>query len=211
MSPPNGSFGEQNQHQHPEPPEKLTGRRSFLRWCVHGLGGLFTIFLAIPIVSYIIDPRNRKASGSNFKDVAQLNDLPVGQPREFVIREQRRDAWTLYPNEVVGRVFLIREGEGVENPGPNDQPPVKAFTTICPHLGCSVNFTGDLSGNQAAFLCPCHGGRFSLDGNRIEPEHNPAPRAMDSLNVRYKPGNPSIVQVEYEKFYQNTPEKKERT
>ena len=33
-----------------------------------------------------------------------------------------------------------------------------AFSLICPHFGCTVNVNG------AAFLCPCHGARFSSTG-----------------------------------------------
>src|SRR5260370_38100769 len=114
----------------------------------------------------------------------------MGMTRLALARDSSRDAWTLHPRDLIGRVWLIR--------GPSDR--VDAFTTICPHLGCSVNCTG------AEFLCPCHGGRFELNGQRkAEAGHsNPAPRGMDSLEARLQEG---IVQVKYENFIQGLPEK----
>src|SRR5262245_54841878 len=111
---------------HPTPPT----RRSFLDWAIHGLGTLFAAVLAFPVVAYAIHPRNRPARSGAFRTVAGVSDLPVGVPVQAVIKDVKRDAWTLYPNEVIGRVWLIRR----------DEETVEAFTTICPHLGCSVNF-----------------------------------------------------------------------
>ncbi|WP_219413290.1 QcrA and Rieske domain-containing protein [Pseudonocardia nigra] len=34
-----------------------------------------------------------------------------------------------------------------------------AFSTVCPHQGCTVNRVAD-----AAIVCPCHGSTFALDG-----------------------------------------------
>src|SRR5437667_8926377 len=142
-------------------------RRSFLKWATHGLGALFAAILGAPGIAYLVDARNRPALASGFRTVAQLTELPMGVPHQVVIHEVRRDAWTLHPNDIIGRVWLIRR----------DQDQVDAFTTICPHLGCSVNFEG----NDKLFLCPCHGGTFDLNGQRVERPGltNPAPRGMD--------------------------------
>lgn len=179
-------------HEHPTPPE-LTGRRGFLAWVTYALTSVVAVVLGIPAIAFLIDPRNRKANASDFKDIARLSELVVGQPKEFVIRETTRDAWTIYPDQIVGRVFLIRDQ--------NDS--VKAFTSVCPHLGCSVNFTGSTTG--VSFLCPCHGGKFSLDGDKVG--ENPSPRPMDTLEVRPNPDNPAIIQVKYQKFKQLEAEK----
>ncbi|PAF41584.1 ubiquinol-cytochrome c reductase iron-sulfur subunit [Helicobacter sp. 11S03491-1] len=44
---------------------------------------------------------------------------------------------------------------------------------ICTHLGCIPIFNADEKG----FLCPCHGGRFTLDG--INVPGTPPPRPFD--------------------------------
>jgi Rieske Fe-S protein len=180
-------------------------RRSFLRWAVNGLGALFAAVLGVPAVAYLIDGRNRTATAGGFKRVARLSDLTPGRPRVVTVRQTRSDAWTLHPDEIVGRVFLIRrEGDRVD-----------AYTTICPHLGCSVNYTGNA---DVPFLCPCHGGRFDLHGHRIETGgNNPAPRGMDSLQVQRVPvpdspaGRPDFyIEVQYQTFKPMAPEKEVR-
>ncbi len=189
-------------HEAPEPPP-ITGRRSFLRWLIHGMGLIMAAIIAIPAVAYLIDPRHRARGASQYRDVTRLSALPVGEPREFVLREDVRDAWNLRPDEVVGRVFLVRRNADTAN------PQVEALSTICPHMGCSVAFTGETGPNQVAFQCPCHGGQFRITGQVLP--HNVAPRDMDSLLVQLRPldDGDKMVQVEYKKFYGNRSEKVE--
>jgi menaquinol-cytochrome c reductase iron-sulfur subunit len=174
-------------------------RRAFLKWAIHGMNAVFGAVLGIPAVFYLIDARNRPARETGFRTVASLNDLVVETPKEFIIKETRTDAWNLYPDDVIGRVWLIR----------HEDDKVDAFTTICPHLGCSVNWL-----DSREFLCPCHGGRFKPDGSRVlDGGNNPAPRSMDSLRVEVNddPQNPGtkVVKVEYLRFKTNQSAKEE--
>jgi Rieske Fe-S protein len=164
-------------------------RRSFLTWITGALGAVFGLALGIPAVAYLLDARHRKTASGDFKTVARLADLADGIPFQAVVRDIRRDAWTLHPNDVIGRVWLVRHGNTVD-----------AFTTICPHLGCSVNYAKDAS----LFICPCHNGTFALDGRRKDDTAipNPAPRGMDRLETRPDPADPDLVQVKYQTFVQ---------
>ncbi|HYV35280.1 MAG TPA: ubiquinol-cytochrome c reductase iron-sulfur subunit [Gemmataceae bacterium] len=161
-------------------------RRTFLEWTIHGLGALLAAVLGIPAIAYLIDARNRPSRQTGMRTVAKLSDLEIGVPKEIVIRETRQDAWNLHPDDVVGRVWLVRENADT----------VKAFSTTCPHLGCSI----DRSEN--GFLCPCHGGRFNLDGKRVVPTegNNPAPRSMDELPLEKGPAPDYEIRVEYKRF-----------
>ena len=164
-------------------------RRAFLEWTIHGLGAIFAAVLGVPAALYLTDPRNRPARETGLRSVARLSDLTEGVPKEVVIRETRTDAWTLHPDDIVGRIWLVRR--------PGDQ--VDAFTTICPHLGCSIDWTGD------GFLCPCHGGRFDPAGRLRQPQQgsNPAPRDMDKLPLEKVPlpgENDFVIKVEYKRF-----------
>jgi Rieske Fe-S protein len=164
-------------------------RRSFLKWATHGMGALFGLLLGIPALAYVLDPRHRKAAESDFRSVARLNELPENVPTQVVIRDVRRDAWTLHPDDIIGRVWLIRRGDDVT-----------AFTAVCPHLGCSINYVNHAS----LFICPCHNGTFQLNGQRKEgtATPNPAPRDMDRLECRRDPADPDRIQVRYQTFIQ---------
>lgn len=184
-------------HDHFAPQPEETGRRTFLKWLTHGLGAAFAATLGVPATLYLLDPRNRPAPPGEFKAVARLSELRDGIPLGVEIRELRRDAWTLHPNEIVGRVWLIRNGDEV-----------RALNTSCPHLGCFVNYQGD------KFVCPCHNGTFTLSGERTSPGEgrtNPAPRDMDTLEVRLEPdptnSKDMLVLVKYQSFQSNNPQK----
>jgi Rieske Fe-S protein len=74
---------------------------------------------------------------------------------------------------------------------------VVAFSTICPHLGCGIDWVE----SKNSFGCPCHESFFSLDG---KVSSGPAPRPMDSLETRVVDG---VIEVKFEKFKIGTAEK----
>jgi menaquinol-cytochrome c reductase iron-sulfur subunit len=184
-------------------------RRTFLKWLTHGLGAAFAATIGAPAALFLIDPRNRPTSPSDFRTVALLSQLKINQPLQAIIRTIRRDAWTLHPSDVVGRVWLIRR----------DDKKVDAYTTICPHLGCSVNFIAGSDGEPGIFQCPCHNGTFNFNCKKEATTPtggpNPAPRDMDSLPMQIvdDPADPSVklVQVKYQNFVQGLPTKVEKT
>jgi Rieske Fe-S protein len=178
---------------HLREPPPATSRRTLLKWATHGLGALFAGLLGLPALAFLTDARNRAAPAGDFKTVARWKELPIGVPQQVVIHDVRRDAWTLHPDDIVGRVWLIRR----------DADRVEAFTSICPHLGCSVNYQE----KEKLFVCPCHGGTFNQSGSRAEltERANPAPRGMDALQVRRDPADPEMIQVKYQNFIQGLP------
>jgi Rieske Fe-S protein len=176
-------------------------RRAFLKWAVNGLGAVFGAVLGIPAAAYLVDALNRPNRPSKYRTVATYNDLLVEVPTQVVIKETRTDAWTLHPDDVIGRVWLIRRPT---SPGQNLAPDqmVDCYNTTCPHLGCSVNWND----NDREFLCPCHGGNFDKDGHCVTASgrRNPAPRDMDRLfcKVVDDPQTPGVklVQVKFARF-----------
>ena len=200
--------------------EQENDRRSFLGWATCGLGAIFTAIIGVPIVCFAIDPRHRKGPQSKLKLVEgiKLGDLAMNDPRQGVIRDIRVDGWTLYPNDVIGRVWVVRVGE----PPPRDtvekvkafnassaavkETHVLVFTTICPHLGCSVNSVGGAAG----VACPCHAATFELNGKRATAA-NPALRGMDTLEWEIDETDlPDFnrIKVKYENFTTSIEEKK---
>lgn len=92
----------------------------------------------------------------------------------MAVTGRRRDAWTSYPQETIGRVWLVRQNDGTDDR-------VVAFTSVCPHLGCAVN----MDAGGARFVCPCHKAAWNLEGNKLHDEQlghpNPSPRDLDRL------------------------------
>jgi menaquinol-cytochrome c reductase iron-sulfur subunit len=188
-------------------------RRSFLIWAINGLGAILATIIGVPVVLYLIDPRHRKGAQGDFKlaDGVKLQDMTSNQPiAQGVIRDVRRDAYTLHPNDVLGRVWVVLQPEQQMPADPQqrkrlDKKVIKVFTTICPHLGCSVN----LASGGTSFLCPCHAASFDQEGHRVNPAHNPAQRGMDELDWEVDPSDPdaSRLLVKYRNFKSSVAEK----
>ncbi len=53
---------------------------------------------------------------------------------------------------------------------------ITAFSSSCTHLGCKIN-----SENENELICPCHGSKFSFDGN---PLVGPAVKPLKQLEIR---------------------------
>lgn len=56
-----------------------------------------------------------------------------------------------------------------------------AFSAVCPHLGCVVNWNEI----QKSFECPCHGAKFSRNGEVLE---GPPPRPLDLYKLKIVEG-----------------------
>lgn len=70
-------------------------------------------------------------------------------------------------------VRLVRTDEGIA-----------ALSLVCTHLGCIVSEEAD------GFSCPCHGSKFSVEGNVVA---GPAPRALAWLSVSQTPDGSIVV------------------
>ncbi len=184
-------------------------RRTLLKWISTGVSGVCAAGLAVPAVRFVLAPLARKtATGPRIQRVAALDQLPPGVPRQVPVYGARRDAWALYPREVIGRVWLIRAADGQTRP---EDTKINAFTAECPHLGCVV----DWNAQKGDFLCPCHRAAFTVDGKAIGSTtlgyDNPAPRDMDRLTcrvIRDEATDRWWVEIEFERFQMGTSDKK---
>ena len=176
-------------------------RRQVLQWLSGGIAAACSAVVVVPGVSYVLATvRKREVSKAVLRRVAPLSALRPGRLVAMPITGSRSDAWTMHPQELIGRVWLLRKSD---ESTPAGQVEVQAFTTICPHLGCE---TQEAAGGQGIF-CPCHKAKFGLDGAKVghqkHGERNHAPRALDSLECRVVQDEASgewWVDVKYEEF-----------
>ena len=153
------------------------------------IGGIVGLVPAAAGLMVFLDPLRRKGRKGEFIPVARLDQVPPdGIPRPFQVVVDVTDAWNFYPNEPIGAVYLRRIAADA---------PLEAVTATCPHLGCFVDFDA----NAGSYKCPCHDSQFEVDGKRIDPDHCPSARDLDTLQVKVEEGpEGQIVLVEYQKF-----------
>jgi len=184
-------------------------RRTALKWIVRTLASFCAAIVALPGVCFVAAAlRKNKGRGATIQRVAKLGDLPVGQPVEFPIIAERRDAWALYPQEAIGRVWVVRRSDDSVEAAASQ---VDAYTSVCPHLGCAISH--DSSAEQ--FTCPCHQAAWNVTGERVadaELGHkNVSPRSMDMLQSKLVLDSQTDewwVEVSYEKFEYGLTQKK---
>ncbi|MGE5429533.1 MAG: Rieske 2Fe-2S domain-containing protein, partial [Syntrophomonadaceae bacterium] len=59
----------------------------------------------------------------------------------------------------------------------DDDGKVFAYSAICPHLKCILEWNGD----EKTFDCPCHGSRFTSFGKVV---NGPAPHDLEEIGIR---------------------------
>lgn len=182
-------------------------RRSFFMRFLTGLIGAAVVLIPSGFgAGFFLDPLLRKrrqadsgkGGGNAGKDAdgfllldLSLDALPTdGTPVAYTVRDDKLDAWNRFPNIEIGTVWLRRL--------PDNR--VAALSSICPHLGCAVDFRS----SRGDFFCPCHTSAFNLDG---EKKNQIPPRAMDTLEVRLKPETGNRIWLKYETYRAGTPEK----
>jgi len=171
-------------------PAEAAPRRDFLKAsaCV----ALGACALAAPIGAVVVvlaNPLRAKGIPLPVK-LTVLSALPLnGPPRLFQVVSERRDAWTRFPANAIGSVFLRRVGERE----------VIAFNSACPHLGCSVEFRQE----RDTFYCPCHDSEFARTGEVRGV--SPSRRGLDTLKVEIR--GDAEVWVYFENFKTGIAEK----
>ena len=175
-----------------EDPE-LYRRGTFLGLATLGLGGVITGMVALPVAGFAVLPAF-VGQGHDEVDIGPIEDYPEG---DFVVATFLSDP---EQGEVSRRTAYVR------NNGLKDGVP--SFTILsnrCVHLGCPVQVNGlsledqkqlvnvedgppvSLTPTKAAsgFGCPCHGGQYDTEGNRVA---GPPVRALDRYRFLIRDG-----------------------
>lgn len=163
-----------------------SGRRSFLLALFGLSGAAVSALLAIPLVRFVTYPLRKSATNTGWSEVGPVEDFAsLTAPVAKTITLERRDAWQTISSQTAVYVLPPKAGQ------------FRILSPVCPHLGCSVRWVGD----QGKFICPCHAGSFTADGERIA---GPPPRSMDALDSKVEDG---VLKVRYQYFRQLIPNK----
>jgi Rieske Fe-S protein len=126
-------------------------RRGFLNWLLSGSSGALLGVLLYPILKYVEPPAQSEATADAVV-AGKVKDFPPGAGR--IVR------------------FGSRPAIVVHTPGGE----YRAFSAVCTHLQCTVQYRADLE----LIWCACHNGRFDLTGRNVG---GPPPRPLDGLEV----------------------------
>jgi Rieske Fe-S protein len=174
-------------------------RNKFLELTTLGLGGVITGVVALPVIGFAVLPA---FTGQEHKtvDLGTLDNYPQDEWREVKFRMDPKLGYVSRRT-----VFVRYNGEGQGGP---------SFTLIsnrCVHLGCPVQASGPREDNRrkivrqvqgaplemtpvlpANFSCPCHGGAYDTEGNRVA---GPPVRALDRYKYSIIDGRLHLVEV----------------
>jgi cytochrome b6-f complex iron-sulfur subunit len=136
-------------------------RRRILNWFLGTSVGALLISILYPVTRYLIPPRAEESSARTVSLSVKPDDVKANSGQIFKFGSQ--------PG------ILIRTPDG----------DLRAFTAICTHLACIVQYRPDLG----HIWCACHNGHFDLNGKNIA---GPPPRPLEPYvaNVR---GNQVVV------------------
>lgn len=110
--------------------------------------------LTYPIIRYLLPPK--KVGGTiNSVVAARVDEIPPNSYKIFKF------------GSVPGILINTPQGE------------LRAFSAVCTHLTCTVTYDDRVEN----IYCPCHNGRFDLNGNVISGPP-PKPLEMFEVNIR---------------------------
>jgi cytochrome b6-f complex iron-sulfur subunit len=126
-------------------------RRSFINWIL-GLGAFGSLGSVLyPVFQFMVPPRIPEPKVSSIK-LGKIEEFPAGSSKVFKFGSQP--------------AILIRTDTG----------DFRAFSAICTHLNCTVQFRSDWK----LIWCACHNGKYDLNGLNIA---GPPPRPLESFQV----------------------------
>jgi len=165
-------------------------RRAFLARVTGAVGALIGAAAVIPGLGLLLAPlRKPTVTGSGRPlRVGRERDVRPAKPLRVAVTGDQQDAWLRLQGVTLGSCWLVRA---------TDTAPIRAFSTVCPHLGCGIDFDD----RTRQFQCPCHASSFDLDGRCLS---GPSPRGLDELEVATEGGE---VLVRYQRFRTNTSDK----
>jgi len=131
------------------------GRRNFLNWFLSTTAGAFLVSVTYPLSKYLIPPEVTESTASTVTLSIKPNDVKANSGQIFRFGSQP--------------AILVKDTNGE----------LKAFSAVCTHLACIVQYRSDIN----HIWCACHNGHFDLNGRNVE---GPPPKPLEQfvVNVR---------------------------
>jgi Rieske Fe-S protein len=169
-------------------------RSMFLEGATLGLGAVIGGLVTVPALGFAVAPAFLKQHTHNV-DLGPLSDFTEGQ---FVVATFLVDPAA---GEVSRRTAYVRNNGLAKN-----LPSFTILSNRCAHLGCPVQPNGPVFQDKekiqktdkglevrliptlpaGGFGCPCHGGQYDTEGNRVA---GPPVRALDRYEYSIRNGN----------------------
>jgi Rieske Fe-S protein len=130
-------------------------RRRFINWWLGTTAGAFLASVLYPVTRYLIPPQISESTAASVTLPVKVDEVKPNTGRIFKFGSRP--------------AILVRTAAGE----------LKAFSAVCTHLNCTVQYRSELG----HIWCACHNGHFDLNGQNIE---GPPPRPLDAfvVNVR---------------------------
>lgn len=134
--------------------QETSHRRRFLNYLLGTSVGATLVAIFYPIVKFMIPPQITEAT-QNSVVAGKLNELAVNS----------------------GKIFKFGNKPGILVRTPAGE--LKAFSAVCTHLDCIVQYQAEKKG----IWCACHNGQYNLNGQNVG---GPPPRPLEEyvVNVR---------------------------
>ncbi|MGV3486131.1 MAG: ubiquinol-cytochrome c reductase iron-sulfur subunit [Planctomycetaceae bacterium] len=162
-------------------------RRQALALLVHGGSATVAMIVGIPTLIYALSPAARVAKTPLWRDLGGLDLFPIGEltaakistARDSTADEQKQadsESQSATPQSLSPGVYVWRVS----------RDEVIVFSRSCTDLGCPVTFDR----GSECFFCPCHGGIFNKQGERMA---GPPDRPLYRYDTRVHQG---VLQVD---------------
>jgi Rieske Fe-S protein len=127
-------------------------RRRFVNWLLGTSAVAFVLSVLYPISQYLVPPKSAESAAGTVT-------LPL-KPEE------------VKPNS--GQIFKFGSRPGIIVRTSTGE--LRAFSAVCTHLQCTVQYRSDLQ----QIWCACHNGHYDLNGKNVS---GPPPRPLDTFTV----------------------------
>ncbi|MDD5542145.1 MAG: Rieske 2Fe-2S domain-containing protein [Acidobacteriia bacterium] len=143
-----------NSENKSEAPVRQPGRRTFLNLLLSTSIGASAVAILYPILNYLIPPK-------------------AGEPTTASVVAGK--ASELKNNS--GVIFRFGNKPGILVRTPDGE--LRAFSAICTHLECTVQYKKDTS----QIWCACHNGTYDLTGKNVS---GPPPKPLEAYKVNLR-------------------------